>query len=484
MDSCDLLITGGTVVDGTGAPRYRADIAITDDRIIAVGDLAGMSAAQRLDAAGMAVAPGFIDVHTHDDRVLLSAPDMRMKVSQGVTTVVTGNCGVSLAPFTPAGRPPAPLDLLGAEEWYRFPRFADYVAALEDAPPAINAALQVGHSTLRVGAMDDVSRAARPDEIRVMKQRLKESMAAGAIGFSTGLYYPTNKAAPLEEVAALAEELPEFGGIYTTHMRDEGAGILDSLDETFETGRRAGVPVVISHHKCSGRPNFGRSVETLPRIETAMLRQKVGFDVYPYVAGSTVILPDRIADAEKVMITWSVPYPEMSARYLSDIAEEWGCTQKEAATRLRPGGAIYFMMDEADVRRILAHPGSMIGSDGLPHDTHPHPRLWGTFPRVLGHYCRDIGLFPLEEAVRKMTGLSAEQFQLAGRGVLKEGNFADIVVFDPATVIDASTFEAPLEIARGIAGVIVNGRIVWRDGASTGARPGRVLKNPKTMTGR
>jgi N-acyl-D-amino-acid deacylase len=474
----DLIVRHGTVIDGTGADRWQADVAITGDRITAIGDLADLTAAQEIDATGRIVAPGFIDVHTHDDRLLLSHPAMTPKLSQGVTTVVTGNCGISLAPLKATDRPPPPLDLLGDRPWYRFATFAEYIAELEAHPPAINTAPMVGHSTLRVAAMADVRQPASPAEIETMRSLLQEALDAGAIGFSTGLFYPTNKPAPKEEVIALAELLAPVGGIYTTHMRDEADDVETSLDETFATAQAAGVPVVISHHKCSGRANWGRSVQTLQKIDQARSRQPVSLDVYPYAASSTVLMPELMDDQLRTRITWSEAAPEMAGQDLSAIAEQWGCSQIEAAARLQPAGAVYFQMDEADVQRILTYPHSMVGSDGLPHDRFPHPRLWGAFPRVLGHYARDLGLFSLEEAVHRMTGLSAAQFRLRDRGVLQPGAFADITIFDADTILDQASFEAPTRPASGIDYVVVNGAIAWTASGSTDSRTGCVLQRP------
>jgi N-acyl-D-amino-acid deacylase len=474
--AADLIIRHGTVIDGTGAPRRQADVAIIGDRITAMGDLSHRVAEQEIDATGRIMAPGFIDVHTHDDRLLLSHPTMTPKLSQGVTTVITGNCGISLAPFKATKRPPPPLDLLGDRPWYRFATFAEYVAELEAQPPAINTAPMVGHSTLRVAAMADVRQPASLQELEVMRSFLQEALEAGAIGFSTGLFYPTNKPAPREEVIALAELLAPVGGLYTTHMRDEADDVEKSLDETFATAQAAGVPVVISHHKCSGRANWGRSVQTLQKIDQARSRQPVGLDVYPYAASSTVLMPELMDDQLQTRITWSEAAPEMAGQDLSAIAQQWDCTQAEAAARLQPAGAVYFQMDEADVQRILTYPHTMVGSDGLPHDRMPHPRLWGAFPRVLGHYARDLGLFSLETAVHRMTGLSAAQFRLRDRGILQPGAFADIVIFNADTILDQATFEAPTRPASGIESVIINGAIAWTDSHSTQTRTGRVLK--------
>jgi N-acyl-D-amino-acid deacylase len=472
----DYILRGGDVIDGTGRKRFRADVAITGDRIAAIGEVSKTAGVQEIDAAGLVVAPGFIDVHTHDDRALLAAPEMAAKASQGVTTVITGNCGVSLAPLRPEGRPPPPLDLIGEGPADYFPRFGAFLEAIDKSPAAINAACLVGHSTLRVGAMADLERPATADEIVAMQAGLQEALDAGAIGMSTGLFYAPAFHAPAAEIEALAKLLRPAGALYTTHMRDEAEHVLDSLDESFAAGRAAGVPVVVSHHKTTGVANFGRTTETLPKITAAMQGQEIGLDAYPYIASSTVLRTQRIEDSLKVLITWSKAMPEMAGRELAEIARDWGVGLAEAAERLQPAGAIYWMMDEADVQRVLAFEHTMIGSDGLPHDIHPHPRLWGTFPRVLGYYCREVGLFNLETAVRKMTGLSAARFGLSGRGLIAEGAYADICVFDPATVIDRATFAEPTQPAAGIAHVFVNGRPVWGEGKATGERPGRALR--------
>ena len=435
----DWVLRNASVIDGTGAPARVADIAIADDRITAVGALTDVTGASEVDVAGRVAAPGFIDVHTHDDRAVLSDPNMACKVSQGVTTVVTGNCGISLAPFETDTAPPPPSDLIGDRPEHYFARFADYLDALDREPPAVNVVAQVGHSTLRMGIMDGLDRAATTGEIAGMRARLEDSLEAGAVGMSTGLFYPPANAAPTDEVVELAAALAPAGAMHSTHMRDEAEHVLESLDETFEIGRRARVPVVISHHKCAGAPNHGRTLESLPKIEAARQAQPIALDVYPYVAGSTVLNPHRMMDASRVIVTWSKAHPEATGRDLSEIAASWGCSEAAAAERLQPAGAIYFIMDEADVRRVLSSPFAMIGSDGLPHDSHPHPRLWGTFPRVLGHYARDLGLFPLEEAVRRMSGLSAAQFGLTDRGILRPGAYADLVVFDSHAVADRST---------------------------------------------
>jgi len=476
--NCDLLLRNATIIDGTGGPRFSGDIGIRGDRIAHIGDLSALHGDVEIDLGGRIAAPGFIDAHTHDDRLMLSGPDMAPKVSQGITTVIAGNCGISLAPMPrPIPQPVTPpLNLLDDQGgWFHFKTFAQYIAALRAQPAATNCALLVGHTTLRVATMDNLGLPANAAQIASMRALVHDSLAAGAIGVSTGLFYEPAIAAPTEEVIETCRPLKEFGGLYCTHMRDEADGVMDSLEETFRIGREVGVPVVISHHKVIGQANYGRSAETLAFIKQSMAKQAVCLDCYPYTAGSTILSADRAASSTRVIVTWSKSLPEYAGQDLVDIAKKMGVSEEQAVARLNPAGAIYFRMDEADVQRILQFDETMIGSDGLPHDAAPHPRLWGSFPRVLGHYGRKLGLFPLEKAVYKMTGLTAKNFGLKDRGVLKEGAYADLTLFDADTVAEAATYEAPIANAHGIDTVIVNGAIVWRDGRSTGARPGRVL---------
>lgn len=475
----DLIIRNGTLIDGIRTPRYTGDVAIKDGRIAALGKLDDARADSEIDAGGKIVAPGFIDSHTHDDRLLSSSPAMTPKVSQGVTTVIAGNCGISLAPLT-NNAPPSPLDLIDDGNAYHFRSFAEFLEGIEATPAATNAAFLVGHTTLRVATMDSLDRAATGAEAARMAEMSEEAMRAGAIGLSTGTYYPPAAASSTEEIITATAPLKRYGGRYVTHMRHEDEAIIPAMEEAFRIGREAGVPVIISHHKVVGTPNFGRSVETLALIEKTRAMQPLCIDCYPYIASSTMLRADRIATASRIIVTWSKPLPEYAGQDLADIAKRMGVSQEEAVARLRPAGGIYFSMDEADVQRILKFEDTMVGSDGLPHDTKPHPRLWGTFPRVLGHYSRDVGLFPLETAVYKMTGLTAEKFGIADRGRLAPGYFADITIFDAETVGDAATFDAPTQPARGIDTVLVNGAPVWRNGAVTGARPGKVLRHGKT----
>jgi len=474
----DHVFRNAILFDGSGAPPVQGELAVSGERIAALGSAgtvpAGAGRAEH-DLGGKALAPGFIDAHTHDDRIVLDAPDMLPKISQGVTTVVTGNCGISLAPVTFAGDPPAPMNLLGGRTAYEFPSFGDYARAIAEIVPGVNVAALVGHSALRLAVMSDIMVKASEAEIGAMLDHVDEAMENGATGFSTGLFYPTNAAADADEVARVAEHFAARGGVYATHMRNEGDQVLESIAETLTTAERAKIPVVISHHKCAGPSNWGRTKETLPVIEAASRKQPVAVDCYPYTAGSTNLRLDLVTDEFRIMIAWSRPHPEMTGRDLADIAAEWGVDLMEAARRLDPAGAIYFQMDEADVRRVLSFPLAMIGSDGLPHDDHPHPRLWGTFPRVIGRYARDLQLFPIETAIHKMTGLPARVFGLDGRGVLAPGAFADLVVFDPATILDEATYDEPKKFSAGVESVYVNGRLSWEAGAASVRRNGRLV---------
>ncbi|MFY4050644.1 N-acyl-D-amino-acid deacylase family protein, partial [Achromobacter xylosoxidans] len=473
----DLIISGGLIADGLGGPARRADVAINGERIAAIGDGSGWRARRRIDASGRVVAPGFIDCHTHDDSALLGSPLMRPKVSQGVTTVVTGNCGISLAPVhAPGDTVPPPLNLLAQHTGELYARMQDYAAALDASPAAVNSLALVGHSSLRVSAMERLDRPADKREIAAMRHALDQAMAAGAAGLSTGLYYPTAMHASTEEVIGVAEPLASWQGLYTTHLRDEADHVCDAMEEAFLIGRAADVPAILSHHKVTGKHNHGRTAETLALFDRARADQPLGMDVYPYAASSTILEPRRVPAGEKIIVTWSQTRPEIQGVDLRELAAREGKDPQRLAEELSPGGAIYFSMDEDDVKRVIGHGSVMIGSDGLPHDQRPHPRLWGAFSRVLGRYVREMRVLGMEEAIRRMTSLTAAQFGLRDRGVLRAGCYADVVVFDPAVVADLATFAEPLQPSAGIQAVLVNGQLVEEGGAATGARPGRLLR--------
>jgi N-acyl-D-amino-acid deacylase len=485
-DGAATLLRGATLVDGTGAPGRPGDLLLAGGRILALGDIEGrlqerLGPLDVIDGAGLVAAPGFIDVHTHDDAAAIEQADMLPKLSQGVTTVITGNCGISLAPVVTQD-PIAPLSLLGARQ-FRHPTMAAYANAVDAARPGVNVAALLGHTALRIRHVKDLERPAKAAERAAMAADMQEAMDAGALGLSSGVFYREAYAADEAELVAVASVAARNGGIYATHIRDELAGILPALHEAARTAKQAGLPLVLSHHKCAGPANWGRTRETLPLIDQLAKDQALALDVYPYTAGSTVLREDLVDGIIDVLVTGSQPHPEMAGRYLADVAREWDVSQQEAARRLMPGGACYFQMREDDVERVVCHPLAMIGSDGLPHDERPHPRLWGAFPRVLARYWREKGLLRLEEAIHKMTGLSARRFRLAGRGELKAGHAADIVLFDPQRVRDAATFERPVRVSEGIVKVWVNGVLSYtaQDGA-TGARAGRFLRRDAGST--
>lgn len=470
----DLLLRGGTVIDGSGAARFRADVGVTRGVISFVGDAGKCRADEVLDVAGLIVAPGFIDSHAHDDWAVLAAPGLPAKLSQGVTTVVNGNCGNSLAPY-PAERVP-PLPLRPVDEPYRFGSFAAYLDHLQAHPAAVNVASLVGHTSLRVCHITELERPATDDEIGAMRAAVRSALQAGALGLSTGTFYPPAAAATAEEIIAVGADLALHGGVYATHMRDEGDKVIEAIDESAAIARALKVPLVVSHHKVMGAANFGRSVQTLDKLRLLAGTQTVCLDCYPYTASSSMLRPERLAQSADIIVTSSRSLPQAAGRSISALAQEWSCSRAEAMARVMPGTGMYFMMDEADVRRVLAHEATMIGSDGISIDSYPHPRLWGSFTRVLGHYCREQQLFSLETAVRKMSGLTASAFGLDRRGEIRAGYAADITVFDAGSVLDKASYTEPSVPSSGIVHVLVNGCMAWTGGSSTGRRAGHCLR--------
>jgi N-acyl-D-aspartate/D-glutamate deacylase len=493
MASYDLVIHGATLYDGSGAPPRRADLGLSGDRIAAIGpDIAGGGA--RLDASGLALAPGFIDVHTHDDFAAVLYPEMGFKVQGGVTSVVVGNCGMGAAPWHQATAYAGafhPGKTLPAWEGY-----AGYLAHLDSEPASCNVAALVGLGAVRAAVLGGDARAPSAAELDAMRAIVREGVEAGCVGVSSGLIYEPGKHAQLEELAALASEARANGGLYATHMRDEGAGLLDSVREALAIGERAGVPVQISHHKAAGRGSWGLVRESLALLDAARARGvDVSADQYPYTAASTVLaaVVSYFAgtgaghgvgrgDPDDVVLSSAPRNPAWEGRSIASLAAEWGLEPLAAAQRVLDAegmnaAVVIHNMSEDDVRTVLRHPSTMIGSDGLPmlHGK-PHPRLYGTFARVLGTYVREQGVLPLEEAVHRMTGLSAERFGLEGRGQLRAGAFADLVLFDAAAIADVATYADPHHPPVGIARVFVNGTEVVRDGDHTGARPGRALR--------
>lgn len=484
MLNCETVIRNARVLDGSGADAAVLDVALAEGRVLDMAPHLRVHATEEVDGEGLVLAPGFIDTHTHDDTSVIEAPQMLAKISQGATTVILGNCGISAAPVRLRGDVPEPLNLLGGRDYFRYPTFAKYVAAVRAARPAVNVAALAGHTAIRNNHMDRLDREATAYEMAAMRTDFEEALEAGAIGLSTGLAYANASAATTNEVKALAELLDAAGGVYATHMRTETEGVLDAMEEAFAIGKAASAPVVISHLKCAGVDNWGRSGEVLTALEAARARQAVSADCYPYAAGSTTLDLKQVDPRVEITITWCTRYPELAGRSLARIAEEWDVSPMEAARRLQPAGAIYHSIAESDMRRILAHPATMVGSDGLPHDAHPHPRLWGTFPRVLGKYCREEKLFSLAGAVHKMTGMPAERFGLAGRGLIRPEYAADLVLFDADEVIDMATFTEPVRAAKGIARVWVNGVLTYTAAGATGARAGSFLARGASLHAR
>lgn len=500
----DLLIRGGRIVDGSGKAPFRGDVGIIDGRIAAVGDLSATKGRTVIEAAGKIVAPGFIDVHSHAERGLLRFPDCQNKLRQGVTTIVGGNCGAS----------PYPI--------------GDYFRKARRKGIALNLALLVGHNTVRRRVMGTENRPARASEIREMEVLVRRAMAEGAVGLSTGLKYIPGAYSRTEEVVALAAVVGRHGGVYATHMRDEGRELLEALEESIRIGTEGKVRVQISHHKVVGKDMWGASGKTLRMIdEAARAGLEITADQYPYTAtstGFTIVFPawsleggsdelkkrlddpaarkkikDGIVfnivhdrgggDPASIVVASYTAEPSLNGKNLAEITRMRGLdpTPENAAETLMDlqyrsrGSAVYHCLHEKDLRRIMRHPRVMHASDGSTFKfgtAMPHPRNYGTFPRVLGRYVRDEKVIPLEEAVRKMTSLPAETFRLKDRGRLKEGYWADLVVFDPETVADRATWTQPHQYPVGIGHVVVNGKIVIEGDDRTKAFPGKALSGP------
>jgi N-acyl-D-amino-acid deacylase len=503
----DLVIARGTVVDGTGTSGFVADVAIDGDRIVTVSrEPIARSAARRvIDASGKIVSPGFIDLHAHLEP-LAEQPAAESHVRQGVTTALGG----------PDGSGPWPL--------------AHYLEAREREGVGMNVAYLVGHNTVRRQVMGMARRAPTSDELTRMRALVEQGMRDGAFGLSTGLKYVPGAWAQTGEVIALAEQAGRMGGIYTSHLREEGLGLLEGVREAIEIGRAARLPIILTHHKAVGTPMWGKSVQTLALVDSARAAGiDAWVDVYPYTATHTgigVLVPEWAFDGgdsafarrtrdpvlrdsitkgiifnilndrgggelRRVQFSRFRNKPELEGKTLHDWALQRGLppTPETGATlvidALLNGGAnaIYHVLDEADVRRIIAHPYAIVASDGrlsLLGEGHPHPRAYGTFPRVLGRYVRAERVLSLEEAIRKMTSMPAERLQLSGRGVLRTGAHADVVVFDAATVSDRATFEQPHQYPTGIEWVLINGTPVVESGKFVGGRPGRILRHRLT----
>ncbi len=479
----ELVVRNALVYDGLGGDPSLADVAVEGARISAVGTFTG-AASVEVDAGGLALAPGFVDVHTHDDGAVIRHPGMQFKLAQGCTSVVIGNCGFSAAPAALAARGGI-LDGAGQGD-----TFAEYFAAVVAARPAVNVMTQVGHNSLRFAALGNEKRPASAAELAQMRGWAERAMEDGACGLSSGLIYQPGRYADTEELIAVASAVAPYGGLYNTHMRNEGDRLLEAVDEALRIGREAGTPVNISHHKAAGKRNWGRVTDSLARVDAANLAGgDVTLDIYPYIAGSGPMNQyfdlDRIDEdlASNIRLATCKDFPPYEGRHLTEIAAETGETLVDLVRRILTAPrkletiCIQFLMQEPDIATNLRHPLVMIGSDGIPDlDGRPHPRLYGTFPRVLGKYVRDDAVLPLAEAIRRMTSLSCDRFGLADRGRIAAGQWADLVLFDPATVADTATWDDPQQEPVGIELVVVNGAVAYRHGTHTGAGSGRPLR--------
>jgi N-acyl-D-amino-acid deacylase len=513
----DLVIAGGRIVDGSGAPWYRADVGIAQGRIARIGAIPRREGRELLEAEGRFVVPGFIDVHMHVEEDLPERPDAENLIADGATTIVTGNCGGSEISLLP---------------WFE---------RLEGSGVAVNVGSLIGHNTVRQAVLGGAARRASPREMAQMEALVRRSMAEGALGFSTGLIYAPGTFAPPSEVAALARAAARSGGIYATHLRSENEKVFEAVDEAIAAAKEAGAPLQISHFKVTSRRLWGSSTRMLESVERARRQGvDVAIDQYPYTASSSgleVLLPDWALESKQqgsraalrqrlsrpalrrkmarqmyerihgvlgrdhldyAVVASFPPEPSLEGRSLMEIARSGGRVRtglrEEIAAALalcargaavpEGGGAcgtqmVYHVLDERDVERIFRHPLTMVARDGgvpEPGRGRPHPRSYGAAARVLGSYVRARRLVPLEEAVRKMTSLPAQRFGLHDRGLLREGFWADLALVDPARVEDAATFETPHALSRGIDDVLVNGSPVRRSGRATGLRPGRILR--------
>jgi N-acyl-D-aspartate/D-glutamate deacylase len=493
----DIVIRNATVLDGTGSPGISADVAVSDGRIAEVSERGINGAADtEIDATGLHLAPGLIDTHAHDDGAFFRHPGMEFKLAQGVTTVVSGNCGFSAVPADPEQDSVAASGGILAGLDGAFTDLSGYFAAALERQPAINNMMLVGHNTVRSIVMGNERRAPTPGELAQMRDHVAQALDQGACGFSTGLIYRPGRWSETEEVIELAAMAKDHDALYTTHMRNEGDRLLEAVDETLTIGREAGVHAHISHHKAAGVGNWGKIRASLEKVDQALAEgQRVTLDVYPYTAGSGRMIEYFNLDninrdlAEVIRIASCPAFREYEGRMAKDIAaaEERDVTEVIHSILTAPKGdrtiCIHFIIDEADVETNLAHKDMMVGSDGIPDlRGKPHPRLFGTFPKVLGHYVRERGILSLPEAIRRMTSLPARVFGMEQRGQIRSGNWADLLLFDAASVIDRATYDQPQSEPAGIHTVIVNGEVAYQNpgaeqpGHHTGVGSGKMLR--------
>lgn len=529
----DILIKNGTIIDGSGRPMYRADIAVREGSIAAIGDLSHASASRVIDATGQYVSPGFVDVNNHSDTYwqLLAHPELESLLYQGITTVVGGNSGSSLAPLTDREI------IRSIQKWtdvekinFNWLSMKEFLHEVELRRPAVNFATLVGHGTIRRGAMDDKTRTITPDEIAIMERMLKLAIKEGAIGLSTGLKYTHARGAGARELAALAKTAVSQGGIYVTYVRDEEGDLVKAVEEAITIARDTEAPLHISHLKAVGESNWHLMDEVFNLIETAALNGiPISFDVYPYTTTGSVLytlLPEWVTqegrkmmlqrlkdpgvrstvlrdmrkketDYSQLIISASTLSKMMSRHKISDIAALQGKTPEETVLDFliaSNGRAIVSLeaLSPKNVLKAIQHPFSIISSNGVGYDIgHAktgelvHPRNFGTFPKVFAEYVRNQKALSWEEAVHKMSGKPAMKFNLEKRGLLQEGYYADIVVFQPETITDRATMEEPYQYATGISWIVINGSLAMEEGVLLPQkRLGKVLRRKTSWFGR
>ena len=491
----ELVIRDVTILDGLGSPSYIGDVGIEGGRISEVGSVS--PGRQEINGRGQTLSPGFIDTHSHDDGAFFRHPDMVFKMAQGVTSVVSGNCGFSAIPADPKVDPAIASGGILAGLESKFRDLEGYFKAALDRKPGINNMMLVGHNTTRTLVMGFDKRSPTINELAEMKDHIRSALEQGACGFSSGLIYRPGRWSKTDEVIDLASVAGETKALYTTHMRNEGDHLLSAIDEALMIGLDANVHLHISHHKSAGPANWGKVGKSLAKIDEALAKgQPVTLDVYPYTAGSGRMIEYFDLNninrelAEVIRIASCPAFRDYEGRMLKDIANQQSVDICDLTHNIltAPKGdrtiCIQFIIHEKDIVTNLKYPDMMVGSDGIPDLRGlPHPRLFGTFPRVLAKYVRDEGVLTLPEAVRRMTSLPAQIFGMEDRGQVKEGYWADLVMFDPDTVKDGATYDKPKTQPAGISLVIINGAIGIQNGIQSGARSGKMLRYKRSAFG-